>query len=95
MVRNAKDDFDHPMLSANDPLRPHVLYRLARADCTRLHNENSLAIRLTSECENRPETDDLVNGGDAAMLYQRCAEPLCSAKTSLQLRDGGVRHRSD
>jgi RimJ/RimL family protein N-acetyltransferase len=32
MVRNTKDDFDHPMLSATDPLRPHVLYRLARAD---------------------------------------------------------------
>lgn len=32
MVRNTKDDFDHPLLSADDPLRPHVLYRLARAD---------------------------------------------------------------
>jgi hypothetical protein len=32
MARNTKDDFDHPMLSATDPLRPHVLYRLARAD---------------------------------------------------------------
>jgi hypothetical protein len=32
MVPNTKDDFDHPMLSATDPLRPHVLYRLARAD---------------------------------------------------------------
>jgi RimJ/RimL family protein N-acetyltransferase len=32
MVRNTKDDFDHPMLSPTDPLRPHVLYRLARAD---------------------------------------------------------------
>ena len=31
MVRNTKDDFDHPLLSATDPLRPHVLYRLARA----------------------------------------------------------------
>jgi RimJ/RimL family protein N-acetyltransferase len=31
MVRNPKDDFDHPLLSAADPLRPHVLYRLARA----------------------------------------------------------------
>jgi hypothetical protein len=26
MVRNTKDDFDHPMLSATDPLRLHVLY---------------------------------------------------------------------
>jgi RimJ/RimL family protein N-acetyltransferase len=32
MVRNTKDDFDHPALSAADPLRPHVLYRLARFD---------------------------------------------------------------
>jgi RimJ/RimL family protein N-acetyltransferase len=32
MVRNMKDDFDHPLLSAADPLRPHVLYRLARRD---------------------------------------------------------------
>lgn len=32
MVRNTKDDFDHPMLPATDSLRPHVLYRLARAD---------------------------------------------------------------
>ena len=32
MVRDTKDDFDHPMLSATDPLRPHVLYRLARAN---------------------------------------------------------------
>jgi ribosomal-protein-alanine N-acetyltransferase len=30
MVRNTKDDFDP--LSAADPLRPHVLYRLARFD---------------------------------------------------------------
>jgi RimJ/RimL family protein N-acetyltransferase len=32
MVRSKKDDFDHPLFSAAHPLRPHVLYRLARAD---------------------------------------------------------------
>ena len=36
MVRNTKDDFDHPLLSADDPLRPHVLYRLARVDWLRV-----------------------------------------------------------
>ncbi len=30
MTRDARDDFDHPALGAGDPLRPHVLYRLAR-----------------------------------------------------------------
>jgi RimJ/RimL family protein N-acetyltransferase len=28
MTRNPRDDFDHPSLPAEDPLRPHVLYRL-------------------------------------------------------------------
>ena len=32
MSRNADDDFDHPMLAATNPLRPHVLYRLTRTD---------------------------------------------------------------
>jgi ribosomal-protein-alanine N-acetyltransferase len=36
MVRNPTDDFDHPLLSADDPLRPHVLYRLERVDWLRV-----------------------------------------------------------
>jgi RimJ/RimL family protein N-acetyltransferase len=28
MSRDARDDFDHPLLAADDPLRRHVLYRL-------------------------------------------------------------------
>ena len=30
MVRSEADDFEHPMLPAGHPLRPHVLYRLRR-----------------------------------------------------------------
>ncbi len=30
MRRDPADDFDHPMLEAGDPLRAHVLYRIAR-----------------------------------------------------------------
>lgn len=30
MVHDASDDFDHPWIAAGDPLRRHVLYRLAR-----------------------------------------------------------------
>ncbi len=30
MSHAARDDFAHPALAASDPLRPHVLYRLAR-----------------------------------------------------------------
>ena len=32
MTRDPADDFDHPMLAADHPLRPHVLYRLTRAE---------------------------------------------------------------
>jgi RimJ/RimL family protein N-acetyltransferase len=32
MRRNPGEDFDHPDLPARHPLRPHVLYRLSRAD---------------------------------------------------------------
>jgi RimJ/RimL family protein N-acetyltransferase len=32
MRRTPADDFDHPQLSAADPLRRHVLYRLTRAE---------------------------------------------------------------
>ncbi len=28
MTRDARDDFDHPLLAVDDPLRRHVLYRL-------------------------------------------------------------------
>jgi RimJ/RimL family protein N-acetyltransferase len=31
MIRNSVDDFDHPALPEGHPLRPHVLYRKARA----------------------------------------------------------------
>jgi ribosomal-protein-alanine N-acetyltransferase len=30
MTRDPGDDFDHPSLAPDDPLRPHVLYRLTR-----------------------------------------------------------------
>jgi RimJ/RimL family protein N-acetyltransferase len=30
LVRDPADDFDHPSLDANHPLRPHVLYRMRR-----------------------------------------------------------------
>jgi RimJ/RimL family protein N-acetyltransferase len=32
MRRRAGEDFEHPRLPPGHPLRPHVLYRLARAD---------------------------------------------------------------
>jgi ribosomal-protein-alanine N-acetyltransferase len=35
MTREAADDFDHPLRSPDDPTRPHVLYRLRRADWLR------------------------------------------------------------
>ena len=31
MTHDAADDFQHPLLALDDPLRPHVLYRLPRA----------------------------------------------------------------
>ena len=31
MTHDRADDFDHPMLAEDHPLRPHVLYRLARS----------------------------------------------------------------
>ena len=30
MTHDPDDDFDHPLLAPDDPLRPHVLYRLRR-----------------------------------------------------------------
>jgi RimJ/RimL family protein N-acetyltransferase len=30
MTRDPADDFDHPLLAEDDPIRPHVLYRLRR-----------------------------------------------------------------
>ena len=30
MVRDPADDFEHPVLPVDSPLRPHVLYRLRR-----------------------------------------------------------------
>jgi RimJ/RimL family protein N-acetyltransferase len=32
MRHDPRDDFDHPRLPENHPLRPHVLYRLRRSD---------------------------------------------------------------
>jgi hypothetical protein len=46
-----------------------IAFHIATCGGTRLHNGNSLAIRLMHECENRPKTNDSVNGGDAAILY--------------------------
>ncbi len=40
MSHDARDDFAHPALAPNDPLRPHVLYRLARASW-RAHSSNA------------------------------------------------------
>ena len=31
MTRNPADDFEHPRVAAGHPLRPHVLYRIARS----------------------------------------------------------------
>jgi RimJ/RimL family protein N-acetyltransferase len=31
MTRHTADDFEHPLLPAGHPLRPHVLYRLSRS----------------------------------------------------------------
>jgi RimJ/RimL family protein N-acetyltransferase len=31
LTRDPADDFDHPQLAPDDPVRPHVLYRLSRA----------------------------------------------------------------
>ncbi len=35
MTRDPADDFDHPNLAEDDPLRPHVLYRISRAQWSR------------------------------------------------------------
>jgi RimJ/RimL family protein N-acetyltransferase len=35
MSRSAADDFEHPGIPAGHPLRPHVLYRLSRAEWRR------------------------------------------------------------
>ncbi|WEK49819.1 MAG: GNAT family N-acetyltransferase [Candidatus Kaistia colombiensis] len=32
MTRDPVDDFDHPKVAEGHPLRPHVLYRISRAD---------------------------------------------------------------
>jgi RimJ/RimL family protein N-acetyltransferase len=32
MHRDPAEDFEHPSLAADDPIRPHVLYRLARSE---------------------------------------------------------------
>ncbi|MEP3045310.1 MAG: GNAT family N-acetyltransferase [Roseibium sp.] len=39
MVRNAEDDFKHPMLDGGHPLEDHVLYRLKRVDWTDREND--------------------------------------------------------
>jgi ribosomal-protein-alanine N-acetyltransferase len=40
MVRDPKDDFDHPRLPEGHPLRRHVLYRLSRAHWARVVGES-------------------------------------------------------
>ena len=49
-------------------VNPWIVFHIATCGDTRLHNENSLPFRLTSECENRPKTNDLVNGGDVFLI---------------------------
>jgi ribosomal-protein-alanine N-acetyltransferase len=34
MSRDAREDFDHPLLPEGDPLRRHLLYRLQRSAWT-------------------------------------------------------------
>ena len=38
MTRDPADDFLHPNLPDGHPLRPHVLYRIRRADWERLQD---------------------------------------------------------
>jgi RimJ/RimL family protein N-acetyltransferase len=52
MTHEVADDFDHPLLAPDDPLRPHVLYRLRRASPA---GERLLAAdRRTSGCPVQP-----------------------------------------
>ncbi len=44
MTCEAADDFDHPLLPEGDPLRRHVLYRLARADWSRGPDQDRLGL---------------------------------------------------
>jgi 3-dehydroquinate dehydratase/shikimate dehydrogenase len=37
MHRSIDDDFDHPQLALDDPLRRHVLYRIRRTDWESYH----------------------------------------------------------
>jgi RimJ/RimL family protein N-acetyltransferase len=39
MTRSPEDDFDHPRLSEDHPLRPHVLYRMKRAQWEEVKSE--------------------------------------------------------
>jgi len=41
MTRNPEDDFDHPSLPANHPLRRHVLYRLGLAGMSQTRAEKT------------------------------------------------------
>lgn len=41
MKRDARDDFEHPLLTEGDPLRAHVLYRLMRSQYHHLQEENA------------------------------------------------------
>lgn len=41
MARDPREDFDHPALGPDDPLRPHVLYRLARVAWERPAHSNA------------------------------------------------------
>jgi len=38
-------------------VNPWIVFHIATCGGARLHIENSLAVRLTSECENRPKTN--------------------------------------
>lgn len=48
MTQNPADDFEHPKLPLGHPLRPHVLYRLARQDWIRGHPQRITANLITT-----------------------------------------------
>jgi RimJ/RimL family protein N-acetyltransferase len=78
MRRSTKDDFDHPLLSAADPLRPHVLYRLARVDW--LPDDQSVPHERASGASRSTDTNWLPESGptESAALERQGADSLPS-----------------
>jgi hypothetical protein len=88
-------------------VNPWIVFHIATCGGTRLRNENSLILWLTHDGENGPKTNDSVNGGDAAMLYRRCAASVggflfqadgarsCGSKGQAAKLPGGVADRED